>query len=198
LDQYPNSSRAHFVRARILDAQDKPEAGEEYKAAIAANPAELGIRLVLADFYLANARILEALTVCQQELELNPHSGDARACLGRIYVDLRQPDQALPFLQAASKTLTGDAMIYSTIGRAYELKDDTDKAAAAYKKALELDPSQNKLHYFLANLYRRAGRDELADKEDALFQRAGMAQREEHINFVQPRGVKTYNPSPNT
>ncbi len=160
LGHYPYSFRAHVVRARILDAQDKPEALDEYKAAIAANPTQAGARLDLAYYYLANANIPQALSECQQVLGLNPYSGDAKACVGRIYVEMRQPDQA-------------------------ELKNESDKAIAEYKKALELDPSQNKLHYLLAGLYRRLGRDALADREDELFQRAGMAQREEHVNFVQ-------------
>jgi len=185
LDQYPNSARAHFVRARILDAEEKPEAAEEYKAAIAANPKQTGIRLALADFYMLNARIPEALAFCREELEIDPNSVDAKACVGRILVDLRQPDEALPYLQFAAKVMAGEASIHSTLGRLYELKGDLEKAATAYRKALVLDPSQNKLHYLLAGVYRRSGNDALASKEDDLFQRAGMAQREQHINFVQ-------------
>ena len=185
LGHYPYSFRAHVVRARILDAQDKPEALDEYKAALAANPTQAGARLDLAYYYLANANIPQALSECQQVLGLNPYSGDAKACVGRIYVEMRQPDQALPLLEAAVKTLGSDSVIHSALARAYELKNESDKAIAEYKKALELDPSQNKLHYLLAGLYRRLGRDALADREDELFQRAGMAQREEHVNFVQ-------------
>lgn len=185
LDQYPDSARAHFVRARILDAEEKPEAVEEYKAAIAANPKQTGIRLALADCHLLNTRIPEALAMCREELEIDPYSADAKACVGRILVDLRQPDEALPYLQAAVKVMADEASIHSSLGRLYELKGDLEKAATAYKKALALDPSQNKLHYLLAGVYRRSGQDALADKEDELFQRAGMAQREEHINFVQ-------------
>lgn len=185
LDQYPDSARAHFVRARILDAEEKPEAAEHYKAAIAANPKQTGIRLALADYYMLNARIPEALAACRQELELDPYSADAKACVGRIHVDLRQPDEALPFLLAAAKAMPADAQVHSSLGRLYELKGDLEKAAAAYRQALALDPSQNKLHYLLAAVYRRAGKDVLADKEDEIFQRAGMQEREDHINFVQ-------------
>jgi len=118
-------------------------------------------------------------------LAIDPYSVDAKACLGRIYVDLRQPDDALPYLQAVTKAMAGDASIHSALGRLYELKGDLQKAIAEYKKALTLDPSQNKLHYLLSVVYRRSGSDVLADKEDELFRRAGMAEREEHINFVQ-------------
>jgi tetratricopeptide (TPR) repeat protein len=185
LEHYPNSFRAHVVRARILEAQGKPEALDEYQAAIAANPAQAGVRLDLAYFYLASANIPQALGECQRALELNLYSADAKTCLGRIYVEMRQPDEALPFLQAAAKAAPGDAVVHTALGRAFELKNESDKAVAEYKKALELDPSQNKLHYLLEGLYRRLGKNELAEKEDVLFQRAGMAQREEHVNFVQ-------------
>jgi tetratricopeptide (TPR) repeat protein len=185
LDQYPGSARAPIVRARILDAEEKPEAIAEYKAAVAASPRQAGIRLALADNLMINARIPEALDLCRQELDIDPPSVDARACLGRIYVDMRQPDQALPYLQAALKSRAGDAALHSALGRLYELKNQLEPAAAEYRKALTLDPGQNKLHYLLANVYRRLGRNALADRESDLFQRAGMAEREQHINFVQ-------------
>jgi len=116
LGHYPYSFRAHVVRARILDAQDKPEALDEYKAAIAANPTQAGARLDLAYYYLANANIPQALSECQQVLGLNPYSGDAKACVGRIYVEMRQPDQALPLLEAAVKTFGSDSVIHSATG----------------------------------------------------------------------------------
>jgi len=196
LEKYPDSCHAHLVKAHILDAQERPEALNEYKAAIAADPSQPGVRLSMADYCLANARISEALDACKQESELDPFSSDAKACLGRIYVDLRQPDEALGYLQAALKTSSGAADVHSVLGRAYELKDDPDKAVAEYKKALEIDPSLNKLHYFLAGLYRRLGKDDLAEKEVDLFQRAGAAEREQHVNFVQRYYGGGHKPSP--
>ena len=131
IDQYPNSARAHFVRARILDAEEKPQAAEEYKAAIAANPRQTGIRLALADFHMLNARIPEALAACREELDLDPNSGDAKACLGRILVDLRRPDEALPYLQAAVKVMAGDVSIHSALGRLFEHRSATGEMALA-------------------------------------------------------------------
>jgi tetratricopeptide (TPR) repeat protein len=89
----------------------------------------------------------------------------------------------------------GDALSYSAMGRLHELKNQLEQAAAAYKRALTLDPSQNRLHYLLSNVYRKMGNIALADQESALFQRTGMAEREDHINFVQ-RYYRGRSPSP--
>ena len=52
-----------------------------------------------------------------------------------------------------------------------ELLGDTPKAIAEYSRALELDPSLNRLHYVLARLYRKIGKPGLAEREYRVFQK---------------------------
>ena len=52
-----------------------------------------------------------------------------------------------------------------------ELLDDTPRAIAEYSRALQLDPSLNRLHYVLARLYRKIGKPELAQREYEVFQK---------------------------
>jgi tetratricopeptide (TPR) repeat protein len=177
LDEYPQSGRAHFVKARILHAQGKKEAQDEYEAAIAAAPQETGIRTALADYLLSNSKYKEAIEICQQELEINPHSLAARGTLGRIFTQLRQPDRALPHLDAVLAANPLHAEARSDYARCFELGGDLEKALSEYRRALADDPALNRLHYVLARLYRRLGKPELADREFQIFQQNDAAER---------------------
>jgi len=178
LDEFPRSSRAHFVKARILHAQGKKEALDEYQAAIAAAPEETGIRTALADYLLSNSKYEEAIEACQGELVLNPHFLAARGTLGRVYTQLRQPDKALPHLEAVLAADPLHAEARSDYARCHELKGNLEKALTEYQRALANDPSLNRLHYVLARLYRRVGKPELADREFKIFQKNEAAERE--------------------
>ncbi|MEO7649753.1 MAG: tetratricopeptide repeat protein, partial [Bryobacteraceae bacterium] len=100
LEEHPESSRGHFVKARMYQGQGKKEALEEYQAAIAAGPNQLGMRTALADYLLSTSKYTEAIDASNGELELNPHSAEAKGILGRIYTQLRQPEKAMPHLEA--------------------------------------------------------------------------------------------------
>ena len=74
LGEHPDSCLSDFVRGENLAAQEKREAEEEFKAAIAKCPDNTQIRIALIEHYLANSRFDEALDQCLKELELNPYS----------------------------------------------------------------------------------------------------------------------------
>ncbi|MBM3739255.1 MAG: tetratricopeptide repeat protein [Acidobacteria bacterium] len=170
-DEHPSSAWTRFARARNLDAQGKREALDEYNAALEADPGLPEIRIALADFHVSNSNFQEALALCQKELELNPLSTAARIRIGRIHIGLRQPDKGIPFIEEALKNDPADPDAHADLARGLELTGDVPKAIAAYARALELDPSMNRLRYVLARLYRKIGRPDLAERENRLFQK---------------------------
>lgn len=170
LGEYPQSSHAHYLRARMLDVRGKKEAVAEYEAAIAKAPHQVGFRIALADFQLGNSRFQEALELCQQELEINSHSGAAKARIGRIYIQLRKPEDGMPYLKEALKANPRDAQARTNLAWGWELLGQPEKALAEYKLALVHDPSLNRLHYVLARLYRKLGQADLASRENQIFQ----------------------------
>lgn len=171
LREHPASCRARLVTAMNLAAQEKAEAEAEFLAAIEACPLDTQIRIELADYYLWNSQYEEARQACLGELEIHPHSSAARKRLGRIHVQLRDAETALPYLLAAAEADSGDADVRTDLGRAYELEQRWDDAVAEYQLALELDPSLNRVHYVLARLYRQLGRMDLAQEQFDLFKR---------------------------
>jgi tetratricopeptide (TPR) repeat protein len=184
LDEYPESAWAHFVKARNLDAQGKREALDEYKAAIAADPALPDVRIALTDYYLSNSNIEAALAESQKELEFNPYSTSAKVRIGRIYVELQEPQKGIPYIQEALKGDPEDANARADLARGLDLLGQTEKAIAEYKRALELDSSLNRLHYVLARLYRKTGRPELAEREYQIFQSNEATARQQNLERV--------------
>ena len=168
---HPSSCRARLVKAMNFSAQEKAEAEGEFLAAIKACPLDTQIRIELADYYLWNSQYEEARQACLDELEIHPHSGAAKKRLGRIHVQLREGESALPYLTAAAEADPEDADVRTDLGRAYELLQQWEDAVAAYQLALDLDPTLNRVHYVLARLYRQLGKDDLAQQQFQLFKR---------------------------
>lgn len=166
---HPDSCRSRLVRAMNLAAQERAEAEGEFLAAIEACPQDTQIRIELADYYLWNSRYEEARQACLDELEIHPHSSAATKRLGRIHVQLRDADRALPYLLRAVESDSEDASLRSDLGRAYELKGRWEDALGEYLLALELDPTLNRVHYVLARIYRQLGKPDLAGEQFERF-----------------------------
>lgn len=169
--EHPGSCRARLVRAMNFAAQEKSEAEAEFLAAIEACPLDTQTRIELADYYLWNSQYDQARQACLDELEIHPHSGAAKKRLGRIHVQLREGETALPYLTAAAEADPEDADVRADLGRAYELLERWEDAVQAYLLAAELDPALNRVRYVLARLYRQLGQNDLAQQQFQLFKR---------------------------
>jgi tetratricopeptide (TPR) repeat protein len=181
LDDYPQSAWAHFLKGQTLGGQGKLQAIEEYRAALAADPALPEAHLALADIYLANSKPDEALAECQRELELNTNSSGAKTRIGRIYVQQREPEKAIPYLRDALKQDPDEAGARADLAQALEMRGDTAGAILEYQQALKLDPALNRIHYVLARLYRRMDKPDLAERETELFRKNDATARQQGL-----------------
>jgi tetratricopeptide (TPR) repeat protein len=181
LQEYPQSPRAHLLRARTLNAQGKREALDEFQAAIAADSNLPEARLALVDYYLNNAKYNEALEECRRTLEIHPWSIRAKLRIGRTYVQLRQPELGIPYLRAALAAEPDDAEGHADLARGFELQNQMERAITEYRRALELDPSLNRVHYVLGRIYRKLNQIEMADREYQIFQQNESGERQAHL-----------------
>jgi len=97
------------LKGRTLTAQGKLQAIEEYRAALAADPTLPEVHIAMADFYLSNSKVEDALAECQKELALNASSSAAKVRIGRIYVQLREAEKGIPYLEEALREDPEDA-----------------------------------------------------------------------------------------
>ncbi len=169
--EFPGSCRARLVKAMNLAAREMAEAEAEFLMAIEACPMDTQIRIELADHYLWNSQYEEARQACLEELQIHPHSSAAKKRLGRIHVQLREGEEALPFLLAVTESDPEDADVRTDLGRAYELLRRWEDAIGEYRLALELDPTLNRVRYVLARIYRQLGEADLAQRQFQLFKR---------------------------
>ena len=183
--EHPDSCRAHLVKAKNLAAQEKAEAEDEFLSAIDGCPSDTQIRIDLADYYLWNSRFKEALQECLRELEINPYSSAAKKRLGRIHVQLRDAEKALPYLREIAAADSEDPDVRTDLGRAYELLGKRDEALLEYQEALRIDPTLNRVHYVLARIYRQLGRTDLAQEEFRLFKANEEEDRRKRVEQIQ-------------
>jgi tetratricopeptide (TPR) repeat protein len=116
----------------------------------------------------------------EQALKLKRDYAEAVNNIGTIYYAKKSYRRAIGYYQRALR-LQKSASIYSNLGTAYFARKEYKRATDAYQVALSLDPEvfehksnygtllqdrnveeRAKFHYYLAKMYAKSGRNELA------------------------------------
>jgi len=116
----------------------------------------------------------------EQALKLKRDYPEAINNIGTVYYARKSYGRAIRYYQRALR-LAPTASIYSNLGTAYFARKQYQKATDAYQEALNLDPDvfehkgnygtlledrnveeRAKFHYYLAKMYAKTGRNELA------------------------------------
>ena len=119
-----------------------------FERAVAADPAyahahlQLGNALDVKAAYLVMPELHERAVACfRRVLELRPNLAEAWRELGASLVSVGRVDEGIEAIQKALVLDPGDAASYSAMGRAHFTgQGDFARAAAAYEKALVLNP----------------------------------------------------------
>jgi len=118
----------------------------------------------------------------ERAMKLKPDYAEAINNLGTVYYAKKSYRRATSqYLKALRLNPNNPASIYSNLGTAYFARKKYEEATTAYAKALSLDPDvferrssygtlledrnvaeRAKFHYYLAKMYAKAGRNELA------------------------------------
>ena len=111
--------------------------------------------------------------------KIDPHHPIVNLELGIIKNYRQEFDQAIRHLEAVSRV---DDQIPDAYRRivfaAYAAKGRLQDGVAALQRAIALDPSQPQSHYQLAQIYKKLGRMEEAQRELELFQKLDTQARE--------------------
>jgi tetratricopeptide (TPR) repeat protein len=94
--------------------------------------------------------------------------------LGSLYLDLNQPDKAIPFLLQSVQISSQISRAHEQLGRAYLLANQLPKAQNQLETAVALSPQTARLHYILGQIYRKRG---LTAKAKVEFDRCIALQR---------------------
>ena len=110
-------------------------------AALRPNVPELWSNLGLMQDVTSNYK--EAIVSFQKAEHLKPDLYVPNLFLGVDYLHIDEPQQAIPFLEKAGTLNPRDARAPLTLGRAYASLRDYAAAGSAYRRALELDPTNS-------------------------------------------------------
>ena len=84
----------------------------------------------------------EAIADCHRAIDLDPEFGNPYNDIGAYYLELDEPDEAVPWLKMALKARRYESYCFPhyNLGRVAELQGDPEKALGHYRAALDENP----------------------------------------------------------
>ena len=132
----------------------------------------------LAGVYRSLLRMDEALRAYERVLSIAPKFYPAHVAVGELYLERHQLEKATQELTLATLLDSKQPRAYYLLGLARAQAGKHSEALEAFRKALDLDPSDHRIHYNLGMSLKLLGQEEEANKEFELF-RASQARTTE-------------------
>ena len=141
-------AEAHASLAHALCVYDFEwtAAEREFRRAISLDPWYTFARLAFAICLQDQGRFEEAITELEAARVADPLAPHVNAVLGRVYVNARQPDQAIAALHEALRLGPELDLVYQQLGHAYLQKGMRDEAITALRHAAELSGGRDSAH----------------------------------------------------
>lgn len=111
------------------------------------------------------------------ELKSNPYHAQANFLLGDIHVSLREPKEAIPYLQRAIAVNPTIWDAHRSLGRAFVMENRLEEAVQEFEIVVKADPAEDTIHGLLSNAYRRLGDRKKAEEEACIYQELNAARR---------------------
>lgn len=159
----PDDAALHLQHAGLLLAQRQLEAaGQALDKTTALNPNEFAAYLMQAHLALARDDVDEADRLGRLAARVEPDSPELAAVEGMVALRRGEVDRALAVLSSASQALPNDPRLLYALGFAYLGKDMLAFAEQAFRRVVELNPSNHALRGLLVQLALRQGNTESA------------------------------------
>jgi tetratricopeptide (TPR) repeat protein len=172
---FPDDPNLHLLRAQLDQAHGQaPEAEREFLASLHLRQTDVAW-YALAQLYAVQGRYSEAVHSLRQSAALSQMDYDRYRALGKLYLLMSEPQNALnAFAEASRKSsyraangpldpefsarvAEGSAIAYRKLG-------NLESAIAAQEQAVRLTPGASSRWLALAELYHAAGRSAQADE----------------------------------
>jgi len=160
-------------QAAWYGVSERPEqATATYRQLAERYPDEPGVHYARG-LFLIETDLAAAQAEFEKEVQGNPKHWPALIVLASLYVRQGDPESSRRCLRAALPLvpLRYRWLCHAELGRASLTAGKLEDAIAELRTAVWLKPSVSQPHFMLADAYRRAGRKEEAQKENAEFQR---------------------------
>ena len=166
----PNSAHMHELMGHELAKHGHaPEAIENFRVAIKADPRLPGLHYELAEMLYASAvGREEAASEYQKALSLNPFDEASECRLGDIAAQKNDLKEAYTRFTRAVELRPEDPEANLGLAKVLMSMGQPEKAQPLLERAVQLDPTSTAAHFRLSTLYRRLGR--AADAQHELDQ----------------------------
>ena len=160
---------ATLIRVGLLRGQRRyAESKEELQRALASWPDDLRLVHELSTLLFIAREYEEARPLLEGLLKADP-SAEYNLLLGRVWLEQRQPEKAIPYLEKAIRDSSTAAQARSALGRAYLDSGEAGRAIPHLEASLETD-EDGSLHFQLARAYQANGQGDLAREMRKKFQ----------------------------
>jgi len=138
--------RFYFQFGAACEQARQYKQAEEYLQKCIDRAPDFGEALNYLGYMLADRgeQLPRARVLIEKAVNLEPKNGAYLDSLGWVLFKLNRPHQALPWLlKAIQCTPEPDASVLDHLGEVYQALRETDKAVAAWKKSLSIEPNDD-------------------------------------------------------
>jgi arylsulfatase A-like enzyme/Tfp pilus assembly protein PilF len=162
----PDVTDAYFSIGNIyFQAQRYKDAIQYFEQALGRKPDDSFAAINIALAYEAMGKFEEAEKFLLGYMEKGFADSQFYFMLGNMNYIQKKYDQAIPYFEKCLASNTESGGSYSLLGAIYIVKDDLPRAEECLRKAFEINPRLNNLHYFMAELAEKRGRMAEAEAE---------------------------------
>jgi len=141
------------LASAYLKNDQKEEAIQTYEAIVAMDN-DKDILLKIAHIYAEEEEIDSAQEAYERAIELDPEFSVAYLELGSMLYDMDTFEEAIPFLEKASKYYPDDDVLQKKLAKCYLKTNQLDAAIEQYKSVVAENPDNTKAYFNLAGAYR--------------------------------------------
>jgi predicted Zn-dependent protease len=180
--------------AWALAGQHRDVAATGYRQLLAQYPGEQGVHYAYG-IYLMETDLKGALAELQEEVHNHPKHWPSLLGIASIQIRQGAPEQALESLHAAMKAVPTNYrwLCHTNLGRANLDANHVTAAISELEDAVRQMPASASAHLFLAEAYRRAGREADARRETAEFEKTKVQQETPGVPALHPFGIPQKN-----
>ena len=168
MNQRSSPQRTERIQQLLADAAIDADAGKyplaekKLKKALQLDPKATLVLARLAEHYLQQHQLTQAMTVCKQALSIDPNNADCHTSLGRTHTLLGQQDSALQHYRLALKANPEHASAHLYYGLALAHDKQTDAAIELFQTYQHHHPLCAEGYFNLATVLLRDNRLEPA------------------------------------
>lgn len=162
----PENLYYQVLYARLLQTDEQhKKAISIFKKILENNPQKFDFYNYLAEAYILNGDLTEAIETYDKLEEIVGVNEDISFQKKKLYLELNKPQKAIREIEVLASHFPYNAGYFASLADMYVKNDMDEEALQAFDKILELDPYNPYIHITLAEFYKKKGDDEKAFEE---------------------------------